>query len=309
MNSNITVQSTGGDVVFNAGDNVVITGGATVAAVVSDTGNVTFNSGVADSDNIGLQALDGTITASAGTVTLNLNEEAGPASQANTGTITANILRLLSIANGGGSFSLGTSATNNASTLAAASDGSIFYRDADGLTVGTLGATTGITTSDDDVKLIVDANDLDVDEEIALGTGNLFLDVTGNVTQQGGDDITAGGLALMVDGTTRLDNAGNNVTNFAADNDDQTVYRDADTLNVESITVDGMTVTGISTTNDDVTINVLAGNLNLLLAVNTRGGNLQATATADITSSVAGTVTTTGTIANQDSGTVQLTGG
>ncbi|MCP4786017.1 MAG: hypothetical protein GY878_20955, partial [Fuerstiella sp.] len=173
----------------------------------------------------------------------------------------------------------------------------------DGMTI------TGITTSNDDVKLIVDLNNLDVDEDIALGTGNLFLDVTGNVTQQAGDDITAGGLALMVDGNTTLDNAGNNVSTLAADNMGTITYRDADTLTVDSVMVDGMMVTGIFTTNDPVTINVLAGNLNILQAVNTRGGNLQAAAAADITSSVVGTVTTTGTIANQDSGTVQLTGG
>ena len=52
----------------------------------------------------------------------------------------------------------------------------------------------------------------------------------------------------MVDGTTTLTEAANNVTNFAAFNDGITLYRDADTLNIESITVDGMTVTGIITT-------------------------------------------------------------
>ena len=38
---------------------------------------------------------------------------------------------------------------------------------------------------------------------ITLGTGNLFLNVTGNVTQNAGDTITAAGLALMVTGTPR----------------------------------------------------------------------------------------------------------
>ncbi|MEO2016734.1 MAG: hypothetical protein ABGZ53_20450, partial [Fuerstiella sp.] len=197
--------------------------------------------------------------------------------------------------------------------FAASNGGQTVYRDADTLNVEAItvdGMTiTGITTSADDVKLTMTTGNLSINEAVSLGTGDLFLDVTGNVTQQAGDDITAGGLGLMVDGNTTLDNAGNNVSTLAADNMGTITYRDADTLTVDSVMVDGMMVTGIFTTNDPVTINVLAGNLNILQAVNTRGGNLQAAAAADITSSVVGTVTTTGTIANQDSGTVQLTGG
>ena len=49
-----------------------------------------------------------------------------------------------------------------------------------------------------------------------LGTGNLFLNVTGNVTQKAGDTITAAGLALMVDGTTTLNDPANNVITLAA---------------------------------------------------------------------------------------------
>ena len=75
------------------------------------------------------------------------------------------------------------------------------YTDANALTVGTVtvaGMTvTGITTTNDDVKLIVDIGNLDINEAIALGTGNLLLDVTGNVAQTAA--ITANGLALMVE--------------------------------------------------------------------------------------------------------------
>ena len=96
--------------------------------------------------------------------------------------------------------------------FAADNGGITLYRDADTLNIESItvdGMTvTGITTTGDDVKLTVDANDLDIDEDISLGSGNLFLDVAGNVTQQAGDTITAAGLALMVDGTTTLTDAG-----------------------------------------------------------------------------------------------------
>jgi len=170
------------------------------------------------------------------------------------------------------------------------------------------GTATGIFTSDGNAKVVGDMS-LDIDDDIALGNGSLFLDVTGDVTQQANDDITANGLGLMVDGNTTLDNVGNNVVTLAADGMGTTTYRDADTLTIDTVTVDGMTVTGITTTNDDVTINVEAGDLNIVQAVNTQGGNLVANAAADINSTVPGTITTTGTVANQDSGTVQLTAG
>ncbi|MCP4169273.1 MAG: hypothetical protein GY758_00690, partial [Fuerstiella sp.] len=157
-------------------------------------------------------------------------------------------------------------AGNNVTNFAANNGGQTVYRDADTLNVEAItvdGMTiTGITTTNDDVKLIVDANDLDVDADIALGTGNLFLDVTGNVTQQAGDDITAAGLALMVDGTTTL-NSANDVDTLAADNGGETLFTDADGAAVGSVTVDGMTVTGITTSADDVKLTMTTGNLSI----------------------------------------------
>ena len=63
------------------------------------------------------------------------------------------------------------------------------------------------TTNNDDVKLIVGdtaTEHLMITEAIKLGSGNLFLDVAGNVTQTTTGTITAAGLALMVDGNTML---------------------------------------------------------------------------------------------------------
>ena len=55
------------------------------------------------------------------------------------------------------------------------------------------------------MKLIVGdtaTEHLMITEAIKLGSGNLFLDVAGNVTQTTTGTITAAGLALMVDGNT-----------------------------------------------------------------------------------------------------------
>src|SRR5205085_358433 len=127
VNAGITVQSTGGDVVFQAGDNIVINA---TAQVLATAGNVSFTSGFGDNDGEGAQTLDGTLSASAatGVVTLNLSAQQG-ATQAGTGTITGNQLLLLGTGLAG-SFALGTSTTNDVATIAAAVAGPLTYADA-----------------------------------------------------------------------------------------------------------------------------------------------------------------------------------
>ena len=100
---------------------------------------------------------------------------------------------------------------------------------------------SGITTSDNDVKLIVgDAagENLSIEQAIVLGSGDLFLRVAGNITQTAPGTITAVGLALMVDGTTRLE-LGNDVDTLAADNQDTILFNDIDDLTVGTVTVAG----------------------------------------------------------------------
>ena len=65
---------------------------------------------------------------------------------------------------------------------------------------------TGITTSDDDVKLTAEGN-LTLEEAVSLGEGDLFLDVNGDVTQTADGTIDARGLGLMVEGETLLNEA------------------------------------------------------------------------------------------------------
>ena len=74
-----------------------------------------------------------------------------------------------------------------------------------------MAAAFGITTLGDDVRLTV-AGDLVIDNDIDLGLGNLLLEVGGSVSQNAGDTIVAGGLALDVNGTTTLTEANNNVS-------------------------------------------------------------------------------------------------
>ena len=147
---------------------------------------------------------------------------------------------------------------NDVNTIAAANDGTTSYEDSDGLSVGSVNVNfllaSGILTSNDDVKLTI-GGDLDIENDIDLGTGNLFLNVTDNLTQQLNATIAAAGLGLMVEGTTTL-NEDNMVTTLAADNDDVISFNNATNLFVDTVSVDGMDVNGITTSNDDMKLSV-----------------------------------------------------
>ena len=113
------------------------------------------------------------------------------------------------------------------------------------------------TTNNDDVKLIVGdtaTEHLMITEAIKLGSGNLFLDVAGNVTQTTTGTITAAGLALMVDGNTML-GLGNNVATLAANTGGTIFYNDSDGLTVGTVSENAspatMMIPGITTTNND----------------------------------------------------------
>src|SRR5204862_5225643 len=116
----------------------------------------------------------------------------GAVTQTANNVITAAGLQLL----GAGTVTLNESG-NNVATLAANYNGTIAYTDANTLTIGTVTdgpsamTTSGITTSDDDVKLTVLAGGLTIGDavgpsgadDITLGTGRLTLIVTPAVTQ------------------------------------------------------------------------------------------------------------------------------
>src|SRR5207249_1849696 len=142
------------------------------------------------------------ITLGSGNLTL---VDTGNVTQGATGIITAAGLQLM----GSGSAHLDNSA-NDILTLAASFNGAISYTDASALTVGPVTdafptlRSSDLTSSNHDVKLTA-GNDLTINQAIALGTGNLTLVDTGNVTQGASGIITAAGLQLMGAGSAHLD--------------------------------------------------------------------------------------------------------
>lgn len=189
VNAGVTVQSTAGDVTFNAGDDIILTDNTSIVSATGANGDVTMNSGVADTDNVGIQTLNGQINANTtnGVVTLNLNAD-GSATQNANGRVTGTNLRLLSTG-ANGSFALATTANNDVDVIAASTTGAINFRDDDGVTVGTV-TTVGITTTDDAVT--IDSSQgaggtVTVDQAITTaGTGT-----TGTVELSGDVDINA----------------------------------------------------------------------------------------------------------------------
>src|SRR5947199_224089 len=163
-------------------------------------------------------AITQAVNLGAGDLTLDVRGAAA-VTQTATGLITASGLQLL----GSGTVNLDQDA-NNVATLAANYNGTISYRDANGLSVGTvtdtaMGTTTtsGITTSDDDVKLTVLLGGLSLNQGVTLGAGDLTLDVrvATAVSHAVTGLITASGLQLLGSGTVNLDQDGNNVATLA----------------------------------------------------------------------------------------------
>src|SRR5919201_226319 len=109
--------------------------------------------------------------------------------------------------------------------------------------------SSGISSNNNDVKLTVLAGGLTIGDavgplgadDITLGAGNLTLNITGNVTQTGGNVITAAGLQLLGTGSVHLDEAGNNVATIAANYSGSISYTDASGLSVGTVTDTAMT--------------------------------------------------------------------
>src|SRR5207248_1745411 len=149
---------------------------------------------------LGGLSLNQGVTLGAGDLTLDVRGAAA-VTQTASGLITASGLQLL----GKSAREPGRDA-NNVATMAASYNGTISYRDANGLVVGTvtdtaMGTTTtsGITSNNNDVKLTVLLGGLSLNQGVTLGAGDLTLDVRGAaaVTQTASGLITASGLQLL----------------------------------------------------------------------------------------------------------------
>ena len=203
VDSGMSIDCTGGDVILEAGDDIDIDNGAAVSAI---TGNVDLRSGFGDTDGEGLITIDGKVSAAA-TVALNVNapnasEPAGTdsVSEAATGSIVASGLQLLKFPSGPDQpFALDASTSNAVGTIAVTTNDDVRFRDSIGLRVGTVtspdeGVTTfGMVTNGHDVALTAGGN-VAVIAGIGAGAGAVTLNSSGTIT---GGIITADRVAAQ----------------------------------------------------------------------------------------------------------------
>ncbi len=157
-----------------------------------------------------------------------------------TGTITADGLELL----GTGVYTLGN-ASNDVNTLAADLSESLYFADADDLTVGTVNSTNGITTTNDDVILQIGLT-LAIDQAVNVGAGNLTLNTGDAITQTDPTGtITAAGLELLGAGPVTLTLATNDVDTLAVNRNGAISFSDVDDLIIGTVNAtNGITNTG-----------------------------------------------------------------
>ncbi|QDU31369.1 Hemolysin, chromosomal [Anatilimnocola aggregata] len=294
VNSGVTVTATTGNVLFEAGDRIVIQSTGLVTATL---GNVTFDSGFSDTDNDGLMDLSGGVSAVAGTVTLDLNAEAGPTSNATqtaTSTITSVTLSLLTTGGGTGVFDLDAPTTNNVSNLIANVGGEVEYRDANSLTLGTGG--NGITTSNDDATICVIAGNLTLSDNVNLGSGTLRLqtDAVGSGISQSAGTITASALGLRSGtGGINLPTATNDVDTLAGTTTGSFTFQDADGFTIGTVGIDGCFTPGVTgITSGDLELCVLTGDITISDNIAAGGNSVRLQATAgNVVETLAATIT------------------
>ncbi len=311
-NSPLTISAdvtVGATTVFTAGnsptanDDLLINNNAIVSLIAGLNQTLSFNAGddiVFDTGRIVTTGSDNAVVLTADTES-NLDSDRGSITNEAGALIsvdTNNLLLFAAAGIGDSSGDLGTTAgealrikTDTVSAVNSTSNG-ILLTEMDSVQI----VSNGISNADNDAKLTVGA-DLAIDAKISLGTGDLFLDVAGDVTQTAPGIITAAGLGLMVDGTTALQNSANNVVAIASDNGGTILYADTDGLTVGNVTVEGMSVTGIKTDNSDVKLIVgdtPGEDLSIERSIKLGSGDLFLDVAGDVTQTLPGTIVVSG---------------
>jgi hypothetical protein len=157
------------------------------------------------------------------------------------GALTAAGLEL----RGTGPYTL-TNAGNDVASIAANAGASIDFVDANALLIGTVAGigTTGITTSDDDVRLEAGTT-LGIGAAVALGAGDFSIDAGGAVSQTAA--ITAAGLELLgATGAYDLSTVDNAVTTLAG-NTGSLKFLDNTGFSIGTVNTAGLTTSGDTT--------------------------------------------------------------
>lgn len=276
--TNGAITTTGGTITLNHSGLVTIAGAFTSAG-----GNM----------NLAGDSLVMTAQTDAGAGVITLNAATGGVTNT-TGKILANGLRLL----GSGPFVL-TRTTNHVDTLAANVNGSVTYTDAGDFSVGTVLATSGMTTANNSASLSSGGR-ITLDQALNAGTGAISLVATNGVTQNGGATLTGSTLTLTGVGTFDLQESTNNVDSIAAAVSGSVLYHDADNL---AVGVTGVNVTGAT---PDISI-ATDGALTLTGNVRGVGGTTSLIAGNGITQA-GGSAITVGSLLVRSTGNAVLNG-
>jgi hypothetical protein len=307
VNAGVTVKSTGGDVIFHAGDDVVING-----TVQSQARDVDLVAGFGDTDNEGVITIGATGAVSAVvTVALNVNSTnsalaAGTpiATEAAGASIIAPGLLLLNAANAAGAFSLDGTTANAVGTIAATTHAAVNFRNSGALTVGSVFSfpeavtSFGILTNNNDSTLCTIAGDITLSQPFNVGTGTARFQSAGAVTQTAGGKITAANLGVNAVGNIILDQATptNHVTGTVALNTSAGTVRfmDDSTFTIGTVTAAGC-FTGASGitgggAGQDVTI-CSPSTINITAPISAPGATVRIQSGGDVTQTAAGTIT------------------
>ncbi|MFL5329457.1 MAG: hypothetical protein ACJ8C4_11135 [Gemmataceae bacterium] len=279
----ITVESTGGNIFFNAGDDIILNA---TSIVLADVGDIILTAANADADNEGILTLNGTISAGA-IVTLQVlatNAAELPtvnsATEGATGTISSNGMILTSAASSR-PFDLSASTTNAVGTLASNASAVVTYTDSTALTLGPVGPNAngfkvfGNFTSGHDFTVNA-GGQITVNGTVSVGNATITLNATtGGATETAGITMTGTALLLTGAGTFTLDSANNDVDLFAASILGDLTYTDSDDLEITTVG----TTSGITLPNKNLTVRV-GGDLTLSKQVNIGSGTAIVATTA-----------------------------